>query len=402
MMLDLEWFKQVCASIISPEQKIWIAYSGGRDSHVLLHLAAQALPTSNVVHINDHLSAHAELCVQHCQRVCAALNLPLTVLDVDVSKFMGAGLENAARDARRAAWSDLLQAGDILLLAHHAQDQAETVLYRLLRGAGPKGLHGMRSSTKLGLGTIYRPLLPVAADAIALYAQQQQLQYVQDELNQQTRFDRNYIRHAVLPLLTQRWPKVLQNINRAAQRCAEYTDMMNGVLEQYLAAVTVEHVLDLQQWQQIPELYSMAVLAAWLQRHQVRYNAASMQHLLAQVIYAKHDRQPVLVLDHVQLRRHAHKLYILKQKPTAMPKYAVNWQLDHTLHLPSGQQLTSADLPINHDLLQQLQTQTLIVRNHNYGRKAKKIFQRYAIPVWLRTQYPAVFLQSKLICLVGL
>ena len=235
-MLNTSWFKDSCKNITS-NKNIWVAYSGGVDSHVLLKLASQAFPKVHAVHINHGLSSNANIWQRHCETVCVGLNIKLHCINVNAKPKAKQSPEDAARIARRAAWQNLLTSEDILLLAHHADDQAETILYRLFRGTGPKGLSGMALQSKLGVVSLFRPLLAIGKQDILKYAAKNKLAYISDESNIDNKYDRNYIRNQLLPHITQRWPAAVANINRAGKLNLQLLDCVKPVVQEKLIRI---------------------------------------------------------------------------------------------------------------------------------------------------------------------
>ena len=203
-----------------------VALSGGMDSIVLLHSLASlvsqssGLPPVSAIHVNHQLHPEADAWQAHCDRVCASLGVPLqhSVVSVDGA---GEGIEAAARRARYAVFEDSLGEGDVLFMAHHQDDQVETLLLRLLRGAGLSGLGGMPERRPLGAGQLYRPFLGLPRSMLADYAAEQKLDWVDDPSNADSQFDRNYLRAQVIPAVAQRWPGYRQTISRAAANLAE-------------------------------------------------------------------------------------------------------------------------------------------------------------------------------------
>ncbi len=186
-----------------------LAYSGGLDSSVLLHAASVVAHQRGIglraLHINHQLSEHAQRWQMHCEQQCAQLGVECLSVVVDVVN-VGEGLEAAARAARYAVFSEQLRDQEQLLLAHHLDDQAETLLLRLMRGAGPAGLGAMQATRALAAGTLNRPLLALARASLETYAAQHTLSWVEDESNASLNFDRNFLRHQIMPQLQQRWP----------------------------------------------------------------------------------------------------------------------------------------------------------------------------------------------------
>ncbi|MGZ9737317.1 tRNA lysidine(34) synthetase TilS [Pseudomonas sp. GNP012] len=208
-----------------------IAFSGGLDSTVLLHLLAhlaktESLPALCAIHVHHGLQAVADAWPEHCRSVCATLGVSLQIVRVQVQP--GASLERAARDARYHTFAEVTGPGDVLLTAQHRDDQAETLLFRLLRGAGVRGLSGMPRQRSLGKGHLLRPLLDVTRAELEAYASTHGLSWIEDPSNQDRQYSRNYLRHQVLPVLVQRWPQAVATMARSAAHLTE----AQGLLEE--------------------------------------------------------------------------------------------------------------------------------------------------------------------------
>lgn len=360
-MLTTQWFTaMVNISDTAVQRRVWVAYSGGVDSHVLLDLARHSFANITVIHINHGLSTLDEQWQQHCETVCAELGLSLQCVRVNCRVKPGQSQENIARIARRAVWRDILQNNDILLLGHHADDQAETVLYRLLRGAGPKGLSGIKAKTKLGLGTLIRPLLSISKKQILEYAQIHNLNWLQDQTNANNNFDRNYIRNAILPVMQQRWPAAIANINRAAILCNNLHELtVNQTAAKLNNILLKDNILDLINLSKESQIWQYEILRLWLSKFNIVPSLQQQETIFSEVINARIDAQPEYFIAKKILKRSNNKLYLL----------------DNNI---------SSNLRSTH------------------GRKAKKIFQQYGIPPWERSNYPLIFKDGKLISIVGL
>ena len=188
---------------------LWVAYSGGCDSHVLLHslaaLRSELSAEIKAIHINHGLSPLANEWEEHCRQICTGLSIPYLAISVN-AKAKGISPEEAARHARYTEWEALLNKDEVMLLAHHKDDQAETVLIQLMRGSGVKGLAAMPAKQKFSLGLLCRPLLGFLREEIVSYAVEHNLNWIDDPSNFDTDFDRNFLRQDVIPLLERRWP----------------------------------------------------------------------------------------------------------------------------------------------------------------------------------------------------
>ena len=224
-------------SVLQPwlDAPAWrVAFSGGLDSTVLLEALVRLgrqhkLPPLSAIHVHHGLQAAADGWPAHCEQICARLGVPLQVARVQVGS--GASLERAARLARYRAFTKTLGAGEVLLIAQHRDDQAETLLFRLLRGAGVSGLGAMPVSRELGQGRLVRPLLTIGRVELEAYARAQQLEWIEDPSNASLEHSRNYLRHRALPVIQQRWPSASRNLGRAAAHLAEAQSLLEELAE---------------------------------------------------------------------------------------------------------------------------------------------------------------------------
>ncbi len=222
---------------LKPDVKRWVvAYSGGLDSSVLLNLLHQLIQQASIqspvcaLHINHQLSPNAHYWQEHCEQQCRSLDIPFYSETVDV-KVTGHGVEAAAREARYRQFTGFLQDGDCLLMAHHADDQAETFLLRLMRGAGNLGLSSMAKERPLGDASLLRPLLNASRSQLEEYAEASHIQWIEDESNDSLHFDRNFLRHKVIPLFESRWVQVKRQLANTAERLQKSQYLLNDLAE---------------------------------------------------------------------------------------------------------------------------------------------------------------------------
>lgn len=240
---------------LTPADRLVVAFSGGLDSTVLVHalaaLRADIPMTLHALHVHHGLQPDADDWARHCLRVCQRLMVSCEVLRVSPLGQAAHGIEAAARHARYQALMERLQAGDVLLTGHHADDQAETVLLQLMRGTGLAGLAGMRAGASFGGHRVVRPLLARTRDELAAYARRHGLEWVEDPSNQDQRHARNFVRHAVLPRLRERWSAAPRMLARAAGHVASSLELMEEVAREDLDRARTGTGLALavlQQW----------------------------------------------------------------------------------------------------------------------------------------------------------
>lgn len=381
---------------------IWIGYSGGADSRVLLELASRAFVDNNrynltAVYINHHLSCNADAWQQHCMQTCKQLKINLQVADVivDPAKLRNLGsLECLLRKERMDIWHRLLGYNDILLLAHHLNDQIETVFLRLFRGTGLRGLSGIKIANYLGTIKVMRPLLNYTKTQILEFANSKQLQYIEDESNNDQAIARNFLRHKVLPLLFERWPSGIYNINNTISLLTQ-TDQFIAVLAKkllrncysYCSYFYIDNRYHDLRTLSISKLFKqeyflqVAVLREFISSNGFDLPTINQVNLIyTEVINARIDRNPKLKIGNYFICRYRDNLYLYSNTINCS-----NNSMGNNRHVLGDLLIIKGD-------------QTLF----SWGSKAKKIFQKFAVPPWLRSNYSLVYLNKELIAIIGL
>jgi tRNA(Ile)-lysidine synthase len=393
----------------------WLAYSGGLDSHVLLDLCMQLRKTQpfnlRVVHVHHGLSPNADQWTQHCQQTCAQYSIELLCLRVDARPPEGESLEAYAREKRYQALEQVLPAHDILLTAHHQDDQAETILLQLLRGAGPKGLAAMPRIKSLGQGLQGRPLLDCSRRDLQAYADAQALSWVEDESNQDSHYPRNFIRHELLPLLKTRWPAVEANLARSAAHCAEAQNLLHDFASQDLAqlAGSRPHTLSVKRLLELSLPRQRLSLRSWFENRGVQApNSAKLFQIQQDVLQASWDSCPCIAWGAIELRRYQDDLFLLPLLPAHDVAQVYTWDLAQPLSIAGLGQLRRVAIP-GQGLCPRIQQ--LEVRFRQGGevfRKAngqhhelKKFFQEQGIPPWERDRLPLLWVKDELAAIPG-
>jgi tRNA(Ile)-lysidine synthase len=391
-----------------------VALSGGLDSTVLLHLLAslaqrEALPPLSAIHIHHGLQAAADAWPAHCRELCAALSVPLQVEYVQVAP--GASLERAARAARYAAFAARLGAGEVLLTAQHRDDQAETLLFRLLRGAGVQGLSAMPASRALGAGRLVRPLLNCSRDELLAYAREHKLSWIEDPSNSDERFSRNYLRHQVLPALLSRWPQASANMARSAAHLSEAGQLLDELAQQDMAAAQVSAEF---AWLPLPNLALPALrsLSEPRQRNALRYwlrpltampdseHWAGWQALRDAAL----DAAPVWKLAAGELRRSDERLWWLAGDwlRSPAPLDAVI-QGNQQLVLPgNGLVHTDGILPSGNWRLGYRRGGEQILLPGRGHRDLKRLFNELRVPAFVRDRLPLLRLDNQVVAIANL
>jgi len=406
-----------CLEALPAELRIKVAYSGGMDSHVLLHALRQTLARNggkrlSAIHVNHGLHADAGQWAIHCEQVCRDLRVPLEVVEVQVSVEAKEGPEAAARRARYAAFVQRLERTDALLLAHHLDDQAETFLLQLLRGAGPAGLSAMPAEAGLGSGRLLRPLLEVCRNDIRDYAEGHALVFIEDSGNQELRYDRNYLRHEIMPRIRRRWPAAARTIARAAGHQAALAraarEMGTRALKQAEEGVT----LNCKALSRLHPDAARLALRAWLEaRGFSPPSKVILDRILEEVVTAAADAEPLVVWSGAEVRRYQGALHVTPPLPSAEPDRVVDWDGRRTLVLPQGRlRATPAKgRGLRAALLGENDMQVRFRRGgercrpagHSRSVTLKAWFQRCGVPPWERDRVPLIYIRGELAAVAG-
>lgn len=390
----------------------WLAYSGGVDSRVLLHLLAQLDLPVRAVYVDHGLQVAAKVWAEHCKQTCAQLNIPFMSVSVDATPQAGESPEAAARRARYQALAELIEANDCLLTAQHADDQAETFLLQLLRGAGAAGLSAMPFAQAFHQGWLLRPLLDFSRQHILDIARAEKLTWVDDPSNADQRFDRNYLRQTIFPALTARWPQTVQILNRASQQQAENQALLAALAAQDLALDNLTAVLPVETLLLLDEPRQRNALRYWLEQNQVRMpSRAIMQQILLQMLNARVDAEACVRWDEVELycyRKQLHLQKMLHHDATQV----LNWDGRQPLLITSLQQQLVFESANNVGLQPGISGKSLKIKFRQGGEKIKpagqphthtlkNLFQQQAVPPWQRDRIPLLYLDDELIAVCG-
>lgn len=391
-----------------------VAFSGGLDSTVLLHLLAnlaktESLPALSAIHVHHGLQAAADAWPAHCQDVCDELSVPLQVQRVQVQP--GASVERAARDARYAAFSAATQANDVLLTGQHRDDQAETLLFRLLRGAGVRGLSGMPATRALGQGSLVRPLLDVTRAELEAYAQDHGLRWVEDPSNQDRQFSRNYLRHQVLPLLSGRWPQAHASMARSAAHLREAQGLLDELAQIDLATAKLPAEFE---WSGLPslEFAAIAKLSDARQRNALGHWLQPLTRLpdtdhwsgWVDVRDAGNDASPIWRLADGELHRSAGRLWWLSGQWLRTPVVSGDWhEPSLALRLPdNGRVMFSGQTPAGPLQVRYRQGGEVMHLADRGHRDLKRLLNERAVPGFVRGRLPLLFRGEELLAVANL
>ncbi|WP_297483586.1 tRNA lysidine(34) synthetase TilS [uncultured Photobacterium sp.] len=397
-------------------RRLVLALSGGLDSRVMLDLLARFINEypdyhAHAVYVHHGLSTNADRWAQQCVSWALASGIDCDIERVVCELGGGVSVEQAARDARYKALSRHISAGDSLLTAQHADDQIETVLLALKRGSGPAGLAAMPVLTSFATGQHLRPLLTIRRADIEAYGKQRQLQWVEDESNLDQRYDRNFIRHQITPLLNDRWPGIRKAVCRSAHLCGEQEALLEELLS-YQLQQALQTDGSLRLTGNISARLGMALIRQWLKQQAVIMpSLAQLEQIWFHLVQAKADANPQVCWQQYQVRRYQQQLYLLEQwsdisdwqqelninQPCQLPQtlgtVCLQQQTQTGLRLPYANEVVS----VRFDYL----GPEIKPQGRSGKRKFKKLLQEYQVPSWLRRRTPMLFYGEQLVAMAG-
>jgi tRNA(Ile)-lysidine synthase len=390
-----------------------VGLSGGVDSVVLLHLLHHLQKkhhfTLNAMHVHHGLSKNADKWVKFCEKLCMKLSAPLDIQYIQLPQKKSLGIEG---EARRFRYEKLLKTKtDLIVLAHHEDDQAETFLLQLIRGAGVKGLSSMAhfDETK----RLWRPLLNQSKIDIESYAKQHKLKWIEDESNQNTDFDRNFIRSKVLPILKNRFNHVIKVIYRSSRHLAEAQNLLDDLakldLKNNLKSNKYKHKLQVKTLNKLSLIRAKNVLRYWLEMNdQLMPSKDLLDELLRQVLTAKKDAELKIELSKAfEIRRYRDEIYIVKKDQQRNKNYEIVWDGESEILLPNGLKLIFKKVKGKGISLEKIKGKKLIIANRKGGeifkpdakrptKKVKHLLQESDLPPWERENLPLIFVGYEL------
>lgn len=388
-----------------PQGHLCVAYSGGPDSTALLHALSQ-MPEAQArelraLHIDHGLHDLSDAWATHCKQLAQEWGVWCLVLRVEVDHARGYGLEAAARDARYRAFAASLRKGERLLLAHHRDDQAETVLLKLLRGAGPEGLGGMRVTRRLGEGLLWRPLLDTPRELLRRYVEEHELPCIDDPSNQDARLARNFLRHEILPRLTQHWPQAVDSIVHSASLNRSATEALERQWRsaQALLLDTATGSLDANGWLALAPALRHPLLDDWLHARGLSAPTTAQREQIERQSHARDGQLPCIRWAGAEVHVWKGRLWALPPQPSIDPHWHSTWQ-GEPLALPDGGSLR-LDPPgqLAEPLTLRLRQggEQLRPAGDAHTRELRDLFQQSAMPPWRRAACPMLYAGDELI-----
>jgi len=399
--------------------RIVIAYSGGMDSHVLLHLMADLRSRYaweiDAIHINHKLQKENDDWVLHCRRICRSLDVGLSIKTVDVSNQGKEGLESRARHLRYAAIKQFLGKADILLTAHHRDDQLETFLLQLFRGAGVLGLASMPPVKRFDPGWHARPLLNFPRSALYQYAKDNHLKWVEDPSNRNKRMNRNFVRHEIIPAIKSRWPDVSGPVSRTISIHSDVQVLLDEVAMNDLSVCKTgnKNLLMIGELRKLTKQRQKNLLRYFIRDLDLPLPGSDhLSHIISDILESKYDAVACVKWKGAEAHRYKNFLHIGPHLGAFDKSVSLTWNFNGPCILQYGE-LTATDgkgsglrkalcAGSTAEVRYRMGGEEIRLPGHKHHHKIKKLFQDKRIPHWLRERVPFIYIDDRLAMVAGL
>ena len=404
------------SSVVPRGRSLLIGLSGGVDSVVLLHLLAQIFPQFSLrlsaLHVHHGISPLADSWAEFCAELCAKYSIPLLIERVDIKPIRAMGIEAAARQLRHAALAR--QPVDFIALAHHRDDQAETLLLQLLRGAGVRGASAMPLlKSRPLLPALLRPLLDIERSELERYAEQNALQWVEDDSNKDVSYPRNFLRHQVLPVLAQRFPAYRTTLARSTCHFSEAAELLDELAAQDASGAIEDERLSVAALRVFSRARGKNLLRHFLVKRGAPVpDSTRMDEMLRQLCEAGEGAQIRITWQDWQLRCYRDHAYVM---PVLLPavEFAIAWQGEAELALPASHGVLKFERVTGRGLsLSKLKNGSVMVMsrqgsasiqlgNARPRQSLRNLLQQQNMPPWQRELLPLLYLGDELVCVPG-
>lgn len=396
-----------------------VALSGGLDSTVLAHVLATGREDHGraiiAVYVDHGMHPDSSAWGEHCRAFAGKLGIGFDSRAVSVDLASGRGPEAAARESRYAAFGNLLESGDWLLSAHHGDDQVETLLLNLMRGSGPSGLAGMDVARRLADGWLIRPMLDFSRDELHAYALRHGLEFVEDPSNREQQYDRNYLRHEILPLFESRWPAAADRIRRSATLLRESSQLLADLAELDSHRTTgAAGKLMISALSELPEARQRNLL-----RHTISAlglpmpGGAHVDRIVRELVCARADAQPVVTWPGALARRYRDLLYLMPADVEAELPAEAQSVSGERITLPGalgelmfhgGSKIGLSDSVMagGPEIRYRKGGEEFQPLFHRHTKKLKKLLQEEGVVPWMRDRLPLVYSNDRLVAVADL
>jgi len=378
-----------------------VGFSGGADSTALLHalneIRAELQAPVQAIHFHHGLNAGADAWQQHCRDFCLERDIEFTSRKLEIRQVSGTSTEEESRNHRYQAIGEILQAGDIYLTAHHANDQAETLFLNLMRGSGMEGLAGIPDLRRLGKGWVARPLLNTRREELEAYLNRHDIAWLEDPSNKDESFDRNFLRNCLFPQLENRWPGVVRRLTRSARTARMTATTLADFLDTHCDALLCDrYKMPLPALLQLEPPMRALVLRQWLRRQEIpALSEARLNEFLRQLASSTGGSQAEVRWGGWQLKLFGQLIWLQGNDiPVLHP--GIGWTAGMTLELGNSVGClllrgNEVNIPAGWQVGPRQPGGRIALHEQGARRKLKDLFRESAIPPWMRASIPVLY-----------
>ena len=397
-------------------KKVWVACSGGLDSSVLLHLIflnkkkiGQSL---EVVYVNHGLQEESAEWGDFCRTLCDAYELPFTQLNINETVPRGESVEAWAREKRYALFAQVMSKGDLLFTAHHQDDQVETFFLQALRGAGPRGLASMPLFKNIANAIHARPLLNYCRNEFLSYAKENKLSWKEDLSNANTKFDRNYLRNNIVPLIEQRWPAYRKTISRLLNHQQDCASLMNEVGLEDLKLVSHENNLILDTLRTLSVTRQKNTIFTWLQELELQTPSSKhINQIISDLVNSTSDNAPCVNWKNVEIRKYRALLYAFNRINEDVDSINYEWDIANPLKIMEEVLVAKPEIGVGLSK-EKIRSAKVSVQyrdggekikpaNNAHSKTVKQLFQERGVLPWARERFPLIYVNDTLAVIPG-
>ena len=393
-------------------KKFLLALSGGIDSVVLLDVLVNLLKESDqlrIIHINHNLNQYSDDWAQFSTQVSEKYDLPIICKSVK-PKRQGQGLEADARELRYQSFREVIQDDEYLLTGHHQDDQMETLLYRIFRGTGIDGLSGIKRETKFGKGVLYRPMLNISREKIEEYAQLKKLKWIYDSSNDDSSYDRNFLRKDIVPSIKERWPSVEKKVSRLSVIAEQNQLLLKELAAEDVGELKNYNHLDIQTLSGKSDPRIVNIFRFMINKNKMGIPSMQVLNKGIKILMHSKSKSPSMTWDNNIIRRYKHKLYFLNSSLNSPNNLSteISWDIQKTINLGKNlgsihaQFLTGDGISLNRcpsslAIKYRKGGEEIKPSGHKITKSLKNLFQENNVLPWVRDKIPLIYVDQELI-----
>ena len=411
------------AATIGSDTTVQVAYSGGVDSTVLLHLLKRSRELIDfrlvALHVNHGIDPRSERWEEHCSRYCQKAKIEFRSTSLDLARQHSRVNEDLARSARYAWFSSQMESGDLLLTAHHQNDQAETFLLNLMRGAGVRGLSAIQPVQEFSSGWLVRPLLSVPGEEIIHYARKYSLEFVNDPANSDLSYGRNYLRHVVIPNALERWPSTVQQIGRSAEFLSQTRRLVDDLAKIDTQAcrsdgsgfLSIGFQLCIDKIKTLHQYRQLNLIRYWIRVHTLPEPGRDALEQFVETVLTHDKAFAELCWSDYRMYRFRDDLYLVRATESTLAPTSIPWDLTQPLTLEQvgiklvPQRFENSGLSVSElsgEVSVRFRTggERIRLPGRKHSSALKKLFQQHCIPPWERNLLPLIYCDDELAAVV--